>query len=81
MFQHIGYNLPMNYETVVTAVSQSQTKVECLTRLGLPHTNRSFVQLTKFIQKNQIDTSHFEGIPAHIYCRQFRTDIDISELE
>ena len=80
MFRNIGYNLPMNYETVLTAVAQSLTKVECLNRLGLPHNSRSFVQLTKFISKNRIDISHFEGIPATVYCEQMRPEI-VSEFE
>ena len=74
MFHYAGYNLPMNSETVITAVSQSLTKVECLNRLGLTHNSRNFIYLNKLFQKYQIDTSHFTGIPASVYCRQLRPE-------
>lgn len=63
----------MNIDSVVYAVSVSTNKPDCLTAMGVAHTNSNFVELSNVIRKNDIDTSHFRGIKASDYVRSLKS--------
>lgn len=52
----------MNPDDLILVVSLSQTKAECIERLGLSHTTRNYRILTEMIKRNKIDARHLKGI-------------------
>lgn len=63
----------MNINALLHAVSVSTNKPDCLTAMGLEHSSANFIAMTKTMQKNDIDISHFRGIKASEYVQSLKS--------